>query len=293
MALALRNAPHVADHKKFPARTVTEQASVQQNNHANGKNSGNKNGSNVKSMWAKILFAALTAIVGNVARKIPDWTSDKWKLFKDWWDGKCIAIIGPTASGKNSLFNKLKGSEAPTTHVQTRGTEEIGTFDFHWPLPGKGEVKFTCRRSINVGGETDERDRYWLESCSGSDVIFYLVDIDRLMHDKKSTIERIKSDAKWISSNINSMKSGSVIQIILNKIDKMSISPDPVNVLEKIESDILPYIDSLEEIFRKILGPNFSKISGISPISMVDGHLFNRYFTRAMQDVFTSRAEKK
>jgi hypothetical protein len=89
--------PHVADHKKFPARTVTEQASVQQNNHANGKIAATK--MEQCKQWAKLLFTALAAIVGN-ARKIPDWTSDKWKLFKDWWDGKCIAIIGPTASGK-------------------------------------------------------------------------------------------------------------------------------------------------------------------------------------------------
>jgi hypothetical protein len=167
--------PACGGSQKFPARTVTEQASVQQNNHANGKNSGNKNGCNVKQ-WAKLLFTALAAIVGN-ARRIPDWTSDKWKSFKDWWDGKCIAIIGPTASGKNSLFNKLKGSEAPTTHVQTRGTEEIGTFDFHWPLPGKGEVKFTCRRSINEGKPTNAIGT--TESCSGSDVIFiWLILID-------------------------------------------------------------------------------------------------------------------
>lgn len=183
------------------------------------------------------MLSVLTTMVGIIVRKIPEFTAERSNSFKHWWVGKCIAIIGPTASGKNSLFNKLRGLEAPTTHVRTRGAEKIETFEFHWPLPNKEQVKFRCKRSINVGGETDERDRFWLDSCSGSDVIFYLVDIQKLIDHNQSTMDRIKSDLKWISANINHFKANSSIHVLLNKIDKLSISPDPVDSLFEIEAN--------------------------------------------------------
>lgn len=244
-------------------------------------------------MWAELLKQALKLIVATVTSEGLKATPGLFGKLRAWWNGKCISIIGPTASGKNSLFNRLQKMKAPDTHIQTRGAEKVDSFTFDWPLPDKKRIKFKCKRSINVGGEIDERERFWLESCTDADVIFYLVDIQNLAKDHQSTIKRIKDDLKWLSSSILHMKAESCIQIFVNKIDTIISENDPSEISSKIENLISPLIDEIENIAKNILGSNFSKISGISPISMVDDHLFNRYFTHALQDVFKSQGSKK
>lgn len=243
-------------------------------------------------MWKKLLMQALGALVSTITKdgvkSAPGWYS---KL-KSWWTGKCIAIIGPTASGKNSFFNKLKRENAPTEHIQTRGAEEVGTFKFTWPLPDKTEVDFRCRNSINVGGEVDERERYWLQSCSGADVIFYLIDLDKLSNNPDDTKDRIKSDFKWIASNISHFKANSSIHVLINKVDiLLNGCPDPSDIEEKISKGLESYLEDIEYSAKKILGVYFDKITGISPISMIDPHIFSIYFTAVLQTVFKSKAK--
>jgi len=242
-------------------------------------------------MWQQLLRQALgvlvTTITRDVSKSAPEWYSE----LKSWWTGKCIAIIGPTASGKNSFFNKLKRENAPTEHIQTRGAEEVGTFKFTWPLPDKTEVYFKCKNSINVGGEIDERERYWLQSCSGADVIFYLIDLDRLSNNPDETKDRIKSDFKWIASNISQFKANSSIHILTSKVDMLlNGCQDPSGIEEKISKGLECYLEDIEGSAKKILGVYFHKITGISPISMTDSYIFSIYFTAVLRTVFKSKA---
>lgn len=244
-------------------------------------------------MSKKWLDQLLSVIITTVIREVAKIAPDIAEKLKNWWNGKCIAVIGPTASGKNSLFNKLKRQDAPLEHIQTRGAEEVGTFDFDWPLPDKSKIEFKCKRSINVGGEIDERERYWLKSCEDADVIFYLVDITKLNDAPIPTRNRIQSDLKWLAANIPNIKAESCIHILINKVDQLISDCDPADVRAMIEDGVGPHLNELEQISRKILGPNFVRISGISPISMTDGHLFSTYFTSTLQAVFDSRAQHK
>lgn len=38
------------------------------------------------------------------------------KTAKEWWRGKNIAIIGATASGKNAMFDMLRGNKISEEH---------------------------------------------------------------------------------------------------------------------------------------------------------------------------------
>ncbi|MGX2951131.1 GTPase, partial [Ursidibacter sp. B-7004-1] len=117
-------------------------------------------------------------------KKTPDFLIDKIPLWfeqlKNWWNGKNIAILGATATGKNSLFNRLCGYDINTDYEQTRGTEKIKNFKFTYKISHSdfsGIIELKCKNSTNTGGEIDERDRYWFDIASKADIIFYLIDI--------------------------------------------------------------------------------------------------------------------
>src|SRR5436853_515558 len=76
----------------------------------------------------------------------------------DWWKGKKLAVIGPTAVGKNSFYHRLKGEDVPEKHQQTRGVERIPPFAVKHTLPDGRVFKIHVKRSVNIGGETDQRE---------------------------------------------------------------------------------------------------------------------------------------
>lgn len=247
-------------------------------------------------MWEDIIKKVVLLVIADGAKELIKFAKDKVDPFIKWWSGKCIAVIGPTASGKNSLFRKLRRLEAPTEHIQTRGAEKIDTFKFHWPLPDKTFIEFRCRNAINVGGEIDERERFWLESTKNADVIFYLVDLEKLLevenYKDSDAINRIKSDFKWMATNIPNFKAASSIHILINKIDVLTTDSEISDIQDKLEQ-ISELIRHLEDLARGILGLHFDKVSGLSPISMIDGYIFSNYFTQALKSIFNSQSTKK
>ena len=44
---------------------------------------------------------------------------------RDWWSGKKIAVIGPTASGKDSFLARLQNREIPEVHSNTPMGETV------------------------------------------------------------------------------------------------------------------------------------------------------------------------
>lgn len=243
-------------------------------------------------MFNKLIEKAIGAIVLALTKTVIDKTPDIFKELVHWWNGKSIAIIGPTASGKNSFFNKLRGDIAPAEHIQTRGAENVKTFSFSWPLPNKSEVKFKCKNSINVGGEIDERERYWLQSCKEADVIFYLIDFDKLTNNTEDTIRRIKTDFKWIASNIPKFKKESSLFIVINKMDLIFDGyVDPSSIESELTSALSTHLERLDDATKKTLGVYTGRISGLGPMSMIDSHIFSICFTSALQLIFDSEGK--
>jgi len=74
--------------------------------------------------------------------------------------------------------------------MQTRGSEQLETFNLIYTLPDGTRLDLKCKNCINTGGEIDERERYWLTACQHADVIFYLVDGEKLRKAPKQTIDR-------------------------------------------------------------------------------------------------------
>ena len=251
----------------------------------------------------KVLLAAFIAaatagakwLAGKVttaADKAPATIGRITHSIKDWWQGKTIAIIGATASGKNSMFSRLRNEEPPTEHVQTRGTDKVKSFKVRRNYPEIGEITFTCRHAINVGGETDERDRFWAQACTNADFIFYLVDMERLKRDSIGYINRIKEDLRWLSSNANEFKHDRKIHILLNKVDLTAQIPQDADDHKKyIVESVKDETTTIESIATNILDRNASILSGVSPISMKDKILFNAFFNDALRDIYEKNSQ--
>ncbi len=229
----------------------------------------------------KLAVAVLTALTSVVIEKIPGLA----KKVSAWWRGKSLAVIGPTASGKNTLFHKLQHQIPPADHIQTRGAEAVETFNVNWPMPDKSTIEFRCKGSINVGGEVDERERYWLQTCKGADVIFYLIDVIKLTEAPEETLNRIKSDLKWLVTNLRHFKSSSCVHILINKIDFLVENIEPEEVADTIQEKVGPMVETLKALIDKIMQGHNGRVSGVGAISMTDDHLFGLLFTDALIDV--------
>jgi GTPase SAR1 family protein len=199
-----------------------------------------------------------------------------------WWDGRKIAVLGPTAVGKNSLYSRLRDEAVPTEHVNTRGAENVAEFKFERTLPNGKIFSIKCKRSVNVGGETDERDRYWLDACSDADVIFYMVDLPSLRKSPFDEDGRIREDLRWLAANMGKMKPTALVHILVNKID---IAIDKEGNYKALESQLRPSLTMLEDSAKHLLGPFGNRVTGVTPTSMVNKYLFEISFASALEAV--------
>ncbi|PMR77940.1 GTPase domain-containing protein [Billgrantia endophytica] len=251
-------------------------------------------------MKEKIIVGILVAIAKpafDLFVNVGKWGIDQAKqapgAVKDlvkWWNGKTIAVIGATASGKNSFYDCLLEKDPPKEHISTRGAEKVDSFTVRRNIQGLETIELRCKRSVNVGGEVDERIRFWSQACSDADFIFYLVDMERLndpdIHDTYHL--RIGDDLKWLGANLSKFKEGCKVHLLLNKIDKILEIPSLVdNRREFIENELNRHIAEMESRAKSILDRNSSALSGASPMCMVDKDLFNFLFDGVLASIYS------
>ncbi len=245
---------------------------------------------------AKALATVLAKQAGDFVGGVGKWTIENAKLvpgaineFVEWWNGKTIAIIGATASGKNSFYDRLLEKEPPKEHIQTRGVEKVDSFTVKRNVSSLGAVELRCKRSVNVGGEIDERMRYWPQACSNADFIFYLVDMERLNDPtlREGCQKRIREDLQWLGANLSKFKAGVKVHLLLNKIDKVLEIPSHVdNRNAFIESELNRYLEEMDNMAKSTFDKNALALSGISPMCMVDSDLFNSLFDGVLTHIY-------
>lgn len=211
------------------------------------------------SWIAKFFTVIVEAAAIVLIEKLPEF----YKKIKSWWNGKTIAIIGATASGKNSMFSRLRKEPIPAEHIQTRGAEKVTDFKVSWPLPNGEHVDFKCKRSINIGGEIDERERYWLQACQGADVIFYLIDAEKLLKFPPATIKRFHDDMCWLVTKFRHFKPSVTIHLLLNKID-VTLGPSPHT--KSALTSMTKLVDTIEKEAKDTLAEYFQRVTGVTPI---------------------------
>ena len=137
---------------------------------------------------------------------------------RNWWFGKKIAVIGPTASGKDSFLSRLQEREIPRVHSNSPMGEKVKSFHVKLALSHHHFIDMTCKGVINIGGETDFRDTPsgWLSVCEGADVIFYIMTIKDLSKRTFLKNQRIRQDLDWLLTALPHLKEDVLIHILVN-----------------------------------------------------------------------------
>jgi hypothetical protein len=199
----------------------------------------------------------------------------------DWWAGKKIAVIGPTAAGKDSFLARLQNREIPQVHSNSAMGEKVKSFPVKLALSNRQVVDITCKGVINIGGETDYRDAPsgWLSVCKDADVVFYVMTVNDLSRKRFLKGRRIRQDLDWLLTALPHLKPGALIHILINKIDgEIESHTDYQALAQELAQDLT----QLDKTVRTVLHPYEARYTGATLISMKNKQIY----TRAINTVF-------
>jgi hypothetical protein len=205
----------------------------------------------------------------------------------DWWSGKKIAVIGPTASGKDSFLARLQNQEIPQVHTNSPMGEKIKSFEVKLALSNRRVVDITCKGVINIGGESDYRDTPsgWLSVCKDADVIFYMMTVNDLSGKRFLKGRRIRQDLDWLQSALPHLKQGALIHILINKIDEQIESHTDYLALGE---ELAQELRALDRTVRKVLHPYEARYTGATLISMKDKQVYTRAINIVLRSVYSA-----
>ena len=205
----------------------------------------------------------------------------------EWWSGKKIAVIGPTASGKDSFLARLRNREIPEIHSNSPMGEKIKSFDVKLALSNRQVVDITCKGVINIGGETDYRDAPsgWLSVCKDADVVFYMMTVNDLSAKRFFKGRRIRQDLDWLQSALPHLKQGALIHILINKIDEQIESHTDYRALAE---ELAQELAALDRTVRNVLHPYEARYTGATLISMKDKQIYTRAINIVLGSVYSA-----
>jgi len=199
----------------------------------------------------------------------------------DWWCGKKIAVIGPTAAGKDSFLARLQNQDIPQIHTNSAMGEKVKSFPVKMALSNRRVVDVTCKGVINIGGETDYRDdpSGWLAVCQDADVIFYVMTVNDLSAKRYLKGRRVRQDLDWLLTAMPHLKQDALIHILINKIDQQIESHTDYQALG---DELARELGALHRTARSVLHPYEDRYTGATLISMKN----KQVYTRAINIVF-------
>ena len=205
----------------------------------------------------------------------------------EWWSGKKIAVIGPTASGKDSFLARLQNREIPEIHSNSPMGEKIKSFDVKLALSNRQVVDITCKGVINIGGETDYRDAPsgWLSVCKDADVVFYMMTVNDLSAKRFFKGRRIRQDLDWLQRALPHLKQGALIHILINKIDEQIESHTDYRALAE---ELAQELAALDRTVRNVLHPYEARYTGATLISMKDRQIYTHAINIVLRSVYSA-----
>jgi hypothetical protein len=206
---------------------------------------------------------------------------------RDWWSGKKIAVIGPTAAGKDSFLARLQNLEIPEVHSNSPMGEKVKSFRVRMALSNRRVIDITCKGVINIGGETDYRDAPsgWLAVCQDADVVFYVMTIKDLSQKRFLKGRRIRQDLDWLVTALPHLKPGALVHILINKIDEEIESHADYRALGK---ELGKELRDLDKTVHKALYPYEARYTGATLISMKNKQIYTVAINSALGAVYSA-----
>ena len=205
----------------------------------------------------------------------------------DWWSGKKIAVIGPTASGKDSLLARLQNQEIPKVHANSPVGERVKSFRVKLALSDRQAIDITCKGVINIGGEADFRDTPsgWLSTCKDADVVLYVMTVSDLSAKKYRKGRRIRQDFDWLLTALPHLKRGALIHILINKIDEeIESHTDYQELADKLAKELR----ALDRTVNTVLFPYEGQYTGATLISMKNKQIYTRAISEVLRSVYSA-----
>lgn len=199
-----------------------------------------------------------------------------------WWNGQKIAVLGRTATGKDSLLARLRGTSLPTEHLPTKAAGKLARFEIRYALPKGAALRMTARRVRNVGGAIEDRDVDWRGACEGADIVFYLLTIEDLRARQHLVGGRVHDDLMWLAAHLRETSAASRVHLLVNKIDQQFL---PGLGHEAIVDALRPALDDLQATAAHVLSAYRHRLTGVTPTSMTDDYLFGVSFGAALQSI--------
>ena len=208
-----------------------------------------------------------------------------------WWSGKKIAVIGPTAAGKDSFIARLQQREIPRRHTGSPLREKVRSFDVKLALTRTHTVDITCKGVVNVGGEAEFRDspRGWRSVCEGADVIFYVMTVQDLLK-KRFVRGRVRQDLDWLQTVLPHLGDRVLVHVLVNKIDLEIASHTHYGALAK---ELAADLRALDAAVKRVLEPYEHRYTGATLISMKNKSIFTIAIHRAFAAVYSAFHEQE
>lgn len=90
------------------------------------------------SAQASFIKSIIEALLSAGIELAKEYGPQLWEtIFSYWGHGKkTLAVIGPTACGKDSLIARLQGKPVPDIHINTGMPEDVAEYKVEYPVEG-------------------------------------------------------------------------------------------------------------------------------------------------------------
>lgn len=149
--------------------------------------------------------------------------------YNKWWDGKSIAVLGGRGTGKTTLLNYFATKKITTAYEQTGNKERYSGMTVE--VDG---LTLKVKEGYDVSGSSMNRGT-WREQIDGADVVFYIVNISRVIGQGKDSryIDDTIEDIKAIADKVSNRREKMHIIILATHADKCSEFHSDKHAFEK------------------------------------------------------------
>ncbi|MFC0821054.1 GTPase domain-containing protein [Moraxella marmotae] len=146
------------------------------------------------------------------------------------WSGKHIAVLGGRGVGKTTFIEYLKTGNVPKVKP-----DQTGTVDKYEAMKVEIEgITLYISSGYDVSGVKENHEE-WRKQIEKADIVFYLLDINKVLRKDERYIKNTEQDLDGIEESIARRQEKMTVFLIANHADEQ---PDYTNNFTKFEEKV-------------------------------------------------------